>query len=66
MKNDESRKRVPVRVTVWLTCGCAIKRKDRPINYHATYPCQSGLGHGYQLRWTRWEDGDRRGYNPRL
>lgn len=66
MKNDESRKRVPARVTVWLTCGCSVRLKDSPMNYRVRYACPSNLGHGYRLRWTRWQDGAKTGYNPEV
>ena len=66
MKNDEPRPRVPARVTVWLTCGCVLRMKDRPISYQARYPCPSNLGHGYRLRWTEWRDGNLDGHNPRV
>lgn len=66
MKNDESRKRVPAGVTVWLTCGCSVRLKDSPMNYRVRYPCPSNLGHGYRLRWTRWQEGGKTGYNPEV
>ena len=47
-------------VTVWLSCGCSVAVRNQPMNRKATYPCRSNMGHGYNLRWTRWEDGQGR------
>lgn len=66
MRNDESRKRVPANVTVWLTCGCSLRRKDAPLGYGVRFPCPNGMGHGYRLRWTRWSDGGKSGCNPEV
>lgn len=66
MKNDESRKRVPVSVSIKLTCGCSVRGKTSPMNPRVTYPCPSGVGHGYRLRWVSWRDGAKSGYNPEV
>lgn len=66
MKNDEPRPRAPVSVTIWLTCGCSVRGKTSPMNPRVKYPCPSNLGHGYQVRWARWQDGTKSGYNPEL
>lgn len=67
MRNDESWRRVPARFTIWLTCGCSVRKKDLPMGYRVTYPCPNGMGHGYRLRWTRWvDDRDGSGYNPEV
>lgn len=54
------------RVSVTLTCGCAVKARNAPINTKTTYPCPSNAGHGYQVRWQGWTDGGRSNTNADL
>jgi hypothetical protein len=52
------------RVTVTLDCGCRVKARCRPMNPKTTYPCPSGVGHGYQVGWVRWTEDQHHGENP--
>lgn len=50
-------------VHVRLRCGCVFKTRNRPMNAKTTYPCRSGMGHGYNVGWVSWTEGDKRGHN---
>lgn len=41
---------------VKLTCGCTVVTRNNPMRHNTTYPCPSGMGHGYSVSWTSWED----------
>jgi len=50
-------------VRVKLTCGCTFPSRTRPMNAKTTYPCRSGVGHGYNVGWVSWTEGDQSGEN---
>lgn len=37
---------------VRLECGCVVWLRSEPITAIAKFGCQTGMGHGYRLRWT--------------
>ena len=51
------------RVSVKLACGCTLKTRNSPMNVKTTYPCRSGMGHGYSVGWVSWTEGNRGGVN---
>lgn len=59
--NDPYRRSTRTPVLVTLTCGCKLPCRNRPVRKSTTYPCPSGKGHGYQVGWARWEEGDHSG-----
>lgn len=61
--NDPHRVNRHNRVTITLDCGCKLKVKTRPMSKNTRYPCPSGQGHGYNVIWRTWEEGNTRGDN---
>ena len=49
------------KVKITLTCGCVVVGNNRPMRRTTTYSCPSNLGHGYNVGWARWEDGEHSG-----
>lgn len=51
-------KRGQLIVLVKLKCGCTVKTRNRPLSGRAKYPCPSGMGHGYNVSWVSFDEGD--------
>lgn len=68
MRKYERRTNRDYRIT--LECGCAVLMRNPPrggpVGARSTFVCQSGAGHGYQVRWLYWERGEYRVENPGL
>lgn len=47
------RRRAPI--VVKLTCGCPVHARCSPWPQQV-FGCDSGVGHGYRLRWTEYTD----------
>lgn len=63
LTGDFTHGRTKARVIVQLTCGCRVKSRVVPFG-NASMGCTSGLGHGYNLRWTEaCEEGGKTFYN---
>lgn len=56
--NDPFRRNRHNNVVITLDCGCKLKVKTRPMSRNTKYPCPSNLGHGYNVLWRAWKEGD--------
>ena len=61
--NPYHRNKHPGTVTVTLVCGCVVTCRNRPMRSSTVYTCPNNLGHGYNVKWRRWAEGDQRGDN---
>lgn len=68
MTNSSNQERYPEmrhdrQICVHLACGCTVWARNHPMNRKVTYPCPNNMGHGYRVRWIRWESNGRSGMN---
>lgn len=42
-------------VTITLVCGDQVTARNQPLSEKSTYHCPANKGHGYVVRWARYQ-----------